>query len=217
VQSNRFEGDPTMRRLALFALPVVLAGLLLPAVAAEQKKQRKQYDKEPEMKIDTNKIYIARIQTSAGPIVAELWPKKAPHTVNSFVFLAREGFYDGTIFHRVIPGFMLQGGDPEGKGTGGPGYHLKAEFNDTKHTRGVLSMARAADPDSAGSQFFIMHGDAPHLDNKYTAFGKVIEGMETVDKIARIPTDANDRPSRPPVIQSIKIEEKDAGAGEKKQ
>jgi peptidyl-prolyl cis-trans isomerase B (cyclophilin B) len=201
-----------MRTLALAALPLLLAGLLLPATAQE-KKQRKQYDKEPEMKIDTNKIYVARIETTSGPIVAELWPKKAPHTVNSFVFLAREGFYDGTIFHRVIPGFMLQGGDPEGKGTGGPGYHLKAEFNDTKHTRGILSMARAADPNSAGSQFFVMHGDAPHLDNKYTAFGKVTEGLETVDKIARIPTDDNDRPSRPPVIQSIKIEEKDAGAG----
>jgi peptidyl-prolyl cis-trans isomerase B (cyclophilin B) len=205
-----------MSKTTALTFSLLIAGFLLPAAAAEQNKQRKHYDKEPEMKIDTNKIYIARIETSEGPIVAELWPKKAPHTVNSFVFLAREGFYDGTIFHRVIPGFMLQGGDPEGTGTGGPGYHLKAEFNDTKHVRGILSMARARDPDSAGSQFFIMHGNAPHLDNQYTAFGKVIDGMDTVDKIARIPTGDNDRPVRPPVIKSIKIEEKDAGAAEKK-
>ena len=130
--------------------------------------------------------------------------------MNSFVFLAKEGFYNGVIFHRVIPGFMIQGGDPTGTGGGGPGYELKAEFNDTKHTRGVLSMARTSEPDSAGSQFFIMHGDTPALDNKYTAFGKVIEGMETVDKIATAPTGANDRPRNPVKITGIKIEEKGA-------
>lgn len=196
------------------ALTVAFAALasLLPAQAQEgQKKERKTYDREPEMKIDPNKLYVARVETTAGPIVLELNPKLAPHHVNSFVFLAREGFYDGVIFHRVIPGFMIQGGDPTGTGGGGPGYKLKAEFNDTKHVRGVVSAARTPDPNSAGSQFFIMHGEAPHLDRKYTAYGRVIEGMETVDKIAQAPTDGNDRPSEPVSIKSIKIEEKAQG------
>src|SRR5207247_5601572 len=158
--------------------------------------------------IDTTKKYTATIDTPLGAITAELWPDVAPAHVNSFVFLSREGYYDGVIFHRVIPGFMIQGGDPTGTGTGGPGYELKAEFNDTRHTRGVLSMARTNDPDSAGSQFFIMHGDNPDLDNKYTAFGKVVDAMLTVDKIATAPTGANDRPRQPVKIKGIKIEEK---------
>ncbi len=133
-------------------------------------------------------------------IKAELYPEIAPITVENFVKLVKEGFYDGLIFHRVIPGFMIQGGCPEGTGMGGPGYHIKGEFaangvkNDLKHTRGVLSMARAMDPNSAGSQFFIMHEDAPHLDGQYAAFGKVVEGIETVDEIAGQPTDYSDRP-----------------------
>ncbi len=133
-------------------------------------------------------------------IKAELYPDIAPITVENFVKLVKEGFYDGLIFHRVIPGFMIQGGCPEGNGMGGPGYHIKGEFaangikNDLKHTRGVLSMARAMDPNSAGSQFFIMPEDAPHLDGQYAAFGKVVEGMETVDEIAGQPTDYSDRP-----------------------
>ena len=133
-------------------------------------------------------------------IKAELYPDIAPITVENFVKLVKEGFYDGLIFHRVIPGFMIQGGCPEGNGMGGPGYHIKGEFaangikNDLKHTRGVLSMARAMDPNSAGSQFFIMHEDAPHLDGQYAAFGKVVEGMETVDEIAGQPTEYSDRP-----------------------
>ena len=133
-------------------------------------------------------------------IKAELYPDIAPITVENFVKLVKEGFYDGLIFHRVIPGFMIQGGCPEGNGMGGPGYHIKGEFaangikNDLKHTRGVLSMARTMDPNSAGSQFFIMHEDAPHLDGQYAAFGKVVEGMETVDEIAGQPTDYSDRP-----------------------
>ncbi len=133
-------------------------------------------------------------------IKAELYPDIAPITVENFVKLVKEGFYDGLIFHRVIPGFMIQGGCPEGNGMGGPGYHIKGEFaangikNDLKHTRGVLSMARAMDPNSAGSQFFIMHEDAPHLDGQYAAFGKVVEGIETVDEIAGQPTDYSDRP-----------------------
>ena len=131
---------------------------------------------------------------------AELYPEIAPNTVNNFLFLVNKGFYDGTIFHRVIKGFMIQGGDPLGKGTGGPGYHIKGEFrangfsNNLKHERGVLSMARAWAPDSAGSQFFVMHADADYLDGQYAAFGKVIEGMDVVDEIASVRTDGNDRP-----------------------
>ncbi len=131
---------------------------------------------------------------------AELFPAVAPNTVNNFLSLVKKGFYDGVIFHRVIAGFMIQGGDPQGVGTGGPGYHIKGEFsgnginNPLKHERGVLSMARAMDPDSAGSQFFVMHDDAPYLDGQYAAFGKVIEGMDTVDAIAQTKTDFRDKP-----------------------
>jgi peptidyl-prolyl cis-trans isomerase B (cyclophilin B) len=193
-------------RIAIVALLAVTTACA--ALAAADKKEPKQYDKPPEMKIDKNKTYTATIETDAGTMVAELYPKVAPNTVNSFVFLAREGFYEGVIFHRVIPGFMIQGGDPTGTGEGGPGYELKAEFNDTKHVRGVLSMARTADPDSAGSQFFVMHGTAEHLDNQYTAFGKVTKGLETIDKIVNAPRDANDRPREPVKIKKITIEEK---------
>jgi peptidyl-prolyl cis-trans isomerase B (cyclophilin B) len=160
------------------------------------------------MKIDPKKKYTATIETSEGTMTAELWPDVAPLHVNSFVFLSRDGYYDGVIFHRVIPGFMIQGGDPTGTGTGGPGYRLKQEFNPRKHARGVLSAARTNDPNSAGSQFFVMHADAPHLDNQYTAFGKVTSGIEVVDKIANTPTGANDRPKNPPQIRKITIEEK---------
>jgi len=132
---------------------------------------------------------------------AELYPDKAPNTVANFVTLAGSGFYDGLIFHRVIAGFMIQGGDPEGTGMGGPGYKIQGEFarngfreNNLRHTRGVLSMARSSMPNSAGSQFFVMHADAPHLDGDYAAFGKVIDGMDTVDEIAKTRTDMNDRP-----------------------
>jgi peptidyl-prolyl cis-trans isomerase B (cyclophilin B) len=201
----------TLRTAAVVRPLITLAMLAVFAPATfAQKKEAKSWQTEPEMKIDVNKIYVARMDTTAGPIVLELYPKLAPHHVNSFVFLAKEGFYDGVIFHRVIPGFMIQGGDPTGTGTGGPGYQLKAEFNATKHTRGVLSAARSADPNSAGSQFFLMHGDAPHLDNNYTAYGKVIEGMDVVDKIVNAPTGRNDRPTKPESIKSIKIEEKEA-------
>ena len=191
---------------------ILVGALALRPALADEGKGKKQYDKEPEMTIDPEKVYVARMETTLGPIVIELYPKQAPHHVNSFVFLAREGYYDGVIFHRVIPGFMAQGGDPTGTGGGGPGYELKAEFNDTKHTRGVVSAARTADPDSAGSQFFLMHGDAPHLDGKYTAYGKIVEGIEVVDKIVELPRDASDRPNDPPSIKSIKIEEKGAAA-----
>ncbi len=132
---------------------------------------------------------------------AELYPEKAPNTVNNFLWLAGKGFYDGLIFHRVIAGFMIQGGDPDGIGTGGPGYKIKGEFsangfkkNDIPHVRGVLSMARATDKNSGGSQFFVMHEDADYLDGQYAAFGRVIEGIETVDEIANVKTDWNDKP-----------------------
>src|SRR3954462_575207 len=168
----------------------------------------KQYSAPPAMSIDPNKKYTATIDTTEGTIVAELYPKDAPQHVNSFVFLAKDGFYNGVIFHRVIPGFMIQGGDPTGTGSGGPGYQLPAEFNPRQHVRAVLSAARTSDPNSAGSQFFIMHADSPHLDNQYTAFGKVTSGLEVIDKIANQPTGANDRPKNPPSIRKITIEEK---------
>src|SRR5687768_8363530 len=195
--------------ITLLALAVPLVAFAAYAAKdGDVSGEKKKYDKPPEMKIDKEKKYTATIETEAGTMVAELYPKIAPQTVNSFVFLAREGFYEGVIFHRVIPGFMIQGGDPTGTGTGGPGYELKAEFNDTKHDRGVLSMARSADPDSAGSQFFVMHARAAHLDGQYTAFGKVTKGLETIDKIVSAPRDAGDRPTEPVKIKKITIEEK---------
>lgn len=143
---------------------------------------------------------------------AELYPEIAPTSVNNFVNLVQKGFYDGLIFHRVIAGFMIQGGDPEGTGMGGPGYSIKGEFasngfkNDLKHTRGVLSMARSMRPDSAGSQFFIMHQNAPHLDGDYAAFGKLIEGEDVLDKIAGVDTDYSDRPRKPQVMKTVTVE-----------
>ena len=142
----------------------------------------------------------------------ELYPEIAPNTVNNFISLANKHFYDGKIFHRVIPGFMIQGGCPEGTGMGGPGYSIKGEFaqngfaNDLKHTHGVLSMARAMHPDSAGSQFFIMHETSPHLDGAYAAFGKITEGLDVIDKIAKVPTDFRDRPLEDQVIATIAID-----------
>ena len=143
---------------------------------------------------------------------AELYPEIAPNTVNNFISLVQKGFYDGLIFHRVISGFMIQGGDPQGTGMGGPGYSIKGEFamngvrNDLKHTRGVLSMARSMMPNSAGSQFFIMHANAPHLDGQYAAFGKVVEGLDVVDKIASVRTGWQDKPVEEQKIQSMTVE-----------
>lgn len=156
---------------------------------------------------------IVTITMENGDVMkAELYPEIAPNTVNNFISLINHNFYDGVIFHRVIKGFMLQGGDPDGTGMGGPGYCIKGEFsgngfkNDLKHTSGVLSMARTAVPDSAGSQFFIMHKDAPHLDGQYAAFGKIIEGMDVVNRIAEEPTDWNDRPLGDQVMKSVTVE-----------
>lgn len=148
-----------------------------------------------------NQNPVVTIEMENGDIMkAELYPEIAPNTVNNFISLIKKGYYDGVIFHRVIPGFMIQGGDPEGTGMGGPGYSIRGEFsnngfkNDLKHTPGVLSMARTMIPDSAGSQFFIMHENSPHLDGEYAAFGKLIEGLEIVDRIAKVKTDYSDRP-----------------------
>lgn len=142
----------------------------------------------------------------------ELYPETAPNTVANFISLVEKGFYNGTIFHRVIPGFMIQGGDPEGTGMGGPGYRIKGEFtanrfqNDLKHTKGVISMARSGHPDSAGSQFFIMVDDAPHLDGQYASFGKVIEGIEVADQIVSVATNYSDRPLEEQRMRSVTVE-----------
>ena len=156
---------------------------------------------------------IVTIEMENGDIIkAELYPELAPNTVRNFISLINKGFYNGIIFHRVIPGFMIQGGDPQGTGMGGPGYCIKGEFtsnrfkNPIRHERGVLSMARTMAPNSAGSQFFIMHEDAPHLDGQYAAFGKVIEGIENVDKIANVKTDYNDKPLTPQVMKKVTVE-----------
>lgn len=156
------------------------------------------------------KIAIIEME-NGGKMTLELYPEKAPITVENFEKLANKGFYDGLIFHRVIRGFMIQGGDPEGTGMGGPGYSITGEFaangvkNDLKHTRGVISMARSMNPNSAGSQFFIMHEDAPHLDGQYAAFGKMTDGFETLDEIATTKTGYADRPMFDMVIKSIKV------------
>ena len=156
---------------------------------------------------------IVTFEMENGDIIkAELYPEVAPNTVNNFISLVSKGFYDGLIFHRVIPGFMIQGGDPKGTGVGGPGYSIKGEFtanrfkNDLKHDRGVLSMARTMAPNSAGSQFFIMHENSPHLDGQYAAFGKVIEGIEAVDTIANVRTDYNAKPRTPQVMKKVTVE-----------
>ncbi|MEE3393762.1 MAG: peptidylprolyl isomerase [Lachnospiraceae bacterium] len=155
---------------------------------------------------------VVTFETNQGTIKAELYPDIAPNTVNNFISLINKGFYDGLTFHRIISGFMIQGGDPDGIGTGGPGYSIKGEFssngfdNSLKHTAGVLSMARAMDPDSAGSQFFIMHKDAPHLDGDYAAFGKVTEGMDIVNKIAASKTDYMDAPIEPQVMIKVTVD-----------
>ena len=155
---------------------------------------------------------VTIVMNNDKEIKIELYPEIAPNTVNNFVSLVKKGFYDGLIFHRVIETFMIQGGDPTGTGMGDPGYSIKGEFsqngfkNDLKHTAGVISMARAMDPDSAGSQFFIMHMDSPHLDGAYAAFGKVTEGLEVVDEIAKTPVSMQDRPLKDQVMKKVTVE-----------
>jgi peptidyl-prolyl cis-trans isomerase B (cyclophilin B) len=156
---------------------------------------------------------VVTIEMENGGIMkAELYPEIAPNTVNNFISLIQKGFYDGVIFHRVIPGFMIQGGDPQGTGIGGPGYEIKGEFNSNgfqnnlKHSRGVLSMARTMVPDSAGSQFFVMVADAPHLDGEYAAFGKVIEGIEVADEIVSVRRDWNDKPRQKQMMKKVTVD-----------
>ena len=188
------------------ALVVVLAlAIILPIIN----------DKTPAFDPKNENDPIAVITMNDGSkIVVELYPEVAPNTVANFVELASSGFYDGLTFHRVISGFMIQGGDPDGNGTGGPGYSIKGEFaangftNNLSHTRGVISMARSTAYDSAGSQFFIMHGDAAYLNGSYAAFGEVIAGMDTVDKIASVSTNSSDKPYTSQVIKSIKVDTK---------
>lgn len=197
---------------------VCLLGLSLGLVTAcnqastAEKPQPKPEAKPKELNpVNTNEVAI--IKTTLGEMVIEFWPEVAPKTVENFKTLAKKGFYDGTCFHRVIKEFMIQGGDPKTKdpskesewGTGGPGYMIKAEFNDRSHTRGVISMARSNDPDSAGSQFFICHGNPTFLDHKYTAFGKLIKGDDVLEKIATTRTHPQDRPDTRIGVESIKI------------
>lgn len=192
------------------------AALFVMSAAAQDKKDEKKEAGTEAKKGSTNEVAV--IKTSMGEMVAEFWPDVAPNTVENFKKLARQGFYDGTTFHRIIKGFMIQGGDPKTKdvskereyGTGDPGYKIKAEFNERKHVRGVLSMARSADPNSAGSQFFIMLGAAPHLDGQYTGFGKLIKGEDVLAKIGEAPTTfggdgAMSKPKDRIEVQSIKI------------
>ncbi|MBI3876415.1 MAG: peptidylprolyl isomerase [Verrucomicrobia bacterium] len=189
-----------MKSLAFATL--LTAAIAFPAFAQEKKEEKKPDAKE-----------VAVIKTSEGEMVVEFWPEVAPKTVENFKTLAKKGFYDGTAFHRVIKGFMIQGGDPNTKdaskeaiwGMGDPGYKLKAEFNERSHVRGVLSMARSADPDSAGSQFFICHGNPTFLDRKYTTFGKLIKGDDVLEKIATTKTHPPDRPDTRMNVDSIKI------------
>ncbi len=170
----------------------------------------------------SNNNEVAVIKTSEGEMVAEFWPDVAPNTVENFKKLARQGFFDGTAFHRIVKGFMIQGGDPNTKdlnkessyGTGGPGYKIKAEFNEKLHEKGVLSMARSADPDSAGSQFFIMLGRSPHLDRQYTAFGKLIKGEDVLTNIGDTPVERgpggeNSKPTKRITVESVKIVPRD--------
>lgn len=183
----------------VFMVVVMLTALFVQNAFSAGEKKAKQFTKEEIKKMSDTK---AVIETKLGNIELKFFPDVAPNHVNNFIELAKKGFYDGTTFHRVIPGFMIQGGDPNSKnpnkashGTGGPGYTVNAEFNSKSHKRGILSMARAADPNSAGSQFFICVADAPFLDNKYTVFGEVVSGMDVADKIVSQPRDPRDNPN----------------------
>ncbi len=197
-----------MKKMLFASMLALLCGAAL--VRAEEPKKDATKKEEP-AKAEVKEVAV--IKTSEGTMVLEFWPEVAPNHVANFKKLAKEGFYDGTCFHRVIAGFMIQGGDPLTKdekmkgswGTGGPKEKLKAEFNDRHHVRGVLSAARSADPNSAGSQFFICHAEAPHLDRQYTAFGKLIKGEDVLDKIATTPTEGPNRPVKRMNVESIKI------------
>src|SRR3989454_8303799 len=201
-----------MKKFWFSCVMVLSLGLAIAFGQADKKEAEKKDDKEAKpAKSDAKEVAV--IKTTEGDMVVEFWPEVAPKTVENFKALARKGFYDGTCFHRVIKDFMIQGGDPLTKdaskeamwGTGDPGYKVKAEFNDLHHDRGVLSMARSQDPDSAGSQFFICHGTPRFLDRQYTTFGKVIKGEDVLEKIATTPTHPPDRPNKRMGVESIKI------------
>ena len=213
-----------MKKILLSSTFVLLFGLAsacaaetnsAPAAKPEPKKEVAKPDAKP---ASTNVSEVAVLKTSEGEMVLEFWSDVAPNHVENFKKLAKEGFYDGTAFHRVIKGFMIQGGDPNSKdeskksswGMGGPGHTVKAEFNSKAHVRGVLSMARSQDPNSAGSQFFICHGDPRFLDNQYTAFGKLIKGDDVLEKIATTTTEPGDRPAKRMNVESIKIVPRDS-------
>ncbi|MEN9600975.1 MAG: hypothetical protein RIS56_581 [Verrucomicrobiota bacterium] len=197
-----------MKRVLFALAAALLCGL---AVSAEDKAPTKTDKKETPVSNTTNEVAV--IKTVAGDMVIEFWPDVAPKTVENFKTLAKKGFYDGTAFHRIIKGFMVQGGDPLTKddtkqnrwGTGDPGYKIKAEFNERSHKRGVISMARSQDPDSAGSQFFICHGDPSFLDRQYTAFGKLIQGDDVLEKLATTKVGSQDRPDKRQGVESIQI------------
>jgi len=197
-----------MKRVLFALAAALLCGL---AVSAEDKAPTKTDKKETPVSNTTNEVAV--IKTVAGEMVIEFWPDVAPKTVENFKTLAKKGFYDGTAFHRIIKGFMVQGGDPLTKdetqqnrwGTGDPGYKIKAEFNERSHKRGVISMARSQDPDSAGSQFFICHGDPSFLDRQYTAFGKLIQGDDVLEKLATTKVGSQDRPDKRQGVESIQI------------
>lgn len=209
----------------LALVSVLLVSLLIFSACGDKSKEEnptnpqvsesKTNQKEEGTSMSSENIPILTITMENGGVIkAELLPEIAPNTVNNFISLANSGFYDGTTFHRVIPGFMIQGGDPDGNGTGGPDYAIKGEFssngfeNNLKHTRGVLSMARSNAPDSAGSQFFIMVADAPHLDGEYASFGRVLEGMDVVDAIVSAKTDSNDKPLENQVMKTVRVDTK---------
>lgn len=179
----------------------------------EQTENETEKNKNGQLSKDENPVVTITMENNEK-IVIELYPDIAPNTVNNFISLIEEGFYDGLIFHRVIPDFMIQGGDPDGNGTGGPGYSIKGEFdsngfdNDLKHTRGVISMARSQHPDSAGSQFFIMVSDSPHLDGDYAGFGEVVEGMDIVDSIVSVERADNDKPLEDQVMKKVEVDTK---------
>ncbi len=190
---------------------LVVLILLMSVVSCAKPEEVKKEEKKVVTKVFVT-LYVSIDKKEIEPIKIELYPDIAPNTVANFIELANKGYYDGLIFHRVIKGFMIQGGDPQGIGTGGPGYSIAGEFtsngfeNNLKHTKGVISMARSDNPDSAGSQFFIMHNDAPHLDGDYAAFGKVIDGMDSVDKIADVKTGERDKPVKDCVITKMTVD-----------
>jgi peptidyl-prolyl cis-trans isomerase B (cyclophilin B) len=212
TKAESVEGSTLKARVTIMKQVLLCCALGLAFVAAPVRSEEKKEEKKDTAAMSEPKE-VAVIKTSEGEMVAEFWPDVAPKTVENFKKLAKSGFYDGTAFHRVIKGFMIQGGDPLTKdeskksswGTGDPGYKIKAEFNKKSHERGVLSMARSQDPDSAGSQFFICHGAPKFLDGQYTAFGKLIKGDDVLEKIATTKTLPGDRPEKRMNVESIKI------------